>query len=101
MTLIGTPANILAMGILAERGLSTLGFFEFTPMGIVVLTTGVLYMVLVGRHLLPVREGTQRRRDVYRLREYVTEVRVSTTSPLAGKTLLESRLGQDLSLIHI
>jgi di/tricarboxylate transporter len=98
MTLIGTPANILAMGILAERGLSTLGFFEFTPMGIVVLTTGVLYMVLVGRHLLPVREGTQRRRDVYRLREYVTEVRVSTTSPLAGKTLLESRLGQDYDL---
>jgi di/tricarboxylate transporter len=86
------------MGILAERGLSTLGFFEFTPMGIVVLTTGVLYMVLVGRHLLPVREGTQRRRDVYRLREYVTEVRVSTTSPLAGKTLLESRLGQDYDL---
>ena len=40
MTLIGTPANILAAGILAERGLPTFGFFEFTPMGIVVLTTG-------------------------------------------------------------
>ncbi len=98
MTLIGTPANILAMGILADRGLSTLGFFEFTPMGIVVLTTGVLYMVLIGRHLLPLREGTQGRQDVYRLREYVTEVRISTTSPLAGKTLLESRLGQDYDL---
>jgi di/tricarboxylate transporter len=98
ITLIGTPANILAMAILAERGLSTLGFFEFTPIGIVVLTTGILYVVLVGRHLLPVREGTQGRRDVYRLREYVTEVRVSTTSPLAGKTLLESRLGKDYDL---
>ena len=98
MTLIGTPANILAMGILADRGLPTLGFFDFTPMGIVVLTTGILYMVLIGRHLLPVREGTQGRQDVYRLREYVTEVRVSTTSPLAGKTLLESRLGQDYDL---
>ena len=98
MTLIGTPANILAMGILADRGLSTLGFFEFTPIGIVVLTTGVFYMVLIGRHLLPEREGTQGRRDVYRLREYVTEVMVSTTSPLAGKTLLESRLGQDYDL---
>ncbi len=98
MTLIGTPANILAMGILADRGLSTLGFFEFAPMGIVVLTTGVLYMVLIGRHLLPLREGAQGRRDVYRLREYVTEVRVSTTSALAGKTLLESRLGRDYDL---
>ena len=98
MTLIGTPANILAMGILADLDLPTLGFFDFTPMGIVVLTTGVLYMILVGRHLLPVREGAQVRRDVYRLREYVTEVRVTPTSPLAGKTLLESGLGRDYDL---
>jgi di/tricarboxylate transporter len=98
MTLIGTPANILAMGILADRGLPTLGFFDFTPMGIVILTTGILYMVLIGRHLLPVREGTQVQRDVLRLREYVTEVRVAATSPLAGKTLVESRLGQDYDL---
>jgi di/tricarboxylate transporter len=98
MTLIGTPANILAMGILAERGLPTIGFFGFTPMGLVLLTTGVLYMVPVGRHLLPVREGAQGRQDVYRLREYVTEVRVSTTSPLAGKTLLDSGLGRDYDL---
>ena len=98
MTLIGTPANILAMGILAERGLPTIGFFGFTPMGLVLLTTGVLYMALVGRHLLPVREGAQGRQDVYRLREYVTEARVSTTSPLAGKTLLDSGLGRDYDL---
>ncbi len=98
MTLIGTPANILAMGILAGAGLSTLGFFEFVPIGIILLTTGVLYMVTIGRHLLPVREGTEGRRDVYRLREYVSEVRVSDTSPLAGQTLLEARLGQDYDL---
>ena len=98
MTLIGTPANILAMGILADRGLATLGFFEFAPIGIVVLTTGILYMVLIGRHLLPEREGAQGRRDVYRLREYVTEVMVSNNSPLARNTLLESRLGRDYDL---
>ena len=98
MTLIGTPANILAMGILASAGLSTLGFFEFVPIGIILLTTGVIYMVTIGRRLLPVREGTQGRRDVYRLREYVSEARVSDASPLAGQTLLEARLGQDYDL---
>jgi di/tricarboxylate transporter len=98
MTLIGTPANILAMGILGDRGLPTLGFFDFTPMGIVLLTTGVLYMVLVGRHLLPEREGAQGRQDVYRLRQYVTEVSISNPSPLYGKTLLEARLGKDYDL---
>jgi di/tricarboxylate transporter len=98
MTLIGTPANILAMSILADRGLPTLGFFQFTPMGIVLLTTGIIYMVLVGRHLLPAREGAQGRKDVYRLREYVSEARVPVTSRLAGKTLVESRLGRDYDL---
>jgi di/tricarboxylate transporter len=98
MTLIGTPANILAMGILADRGLATLGFFEFAPIGVVVLTTGILYMILIGRHLLPVREGAEGRRDVYRLREYCTEVLVSNSSPLARKTLLEAGLGKDYDL---
>ena len=98
MTLIGTPANILATGILAARGLPTFGFFEFTPMGIVVLTTGVLYMVLIGRRLLPVHEGPGNKEEDYNIREYVTEVRVSPVSSLIGKTLLESRLGRDYDL---
>jgi di/tricarboxylate transporter len=98
MTLIGTPANILATGILAARGLPTFGFFEFTPIGIVVLTTGIIYMVFIGRRLLPVREGARGKEDVYNIRDYVTEVRVSPVSSLIGKTLLESRLGQDYDL---
>ena len=98
MTLIGTPANILATGILAARGLPTFGFFEFTPMGIVVLVTGVLYMVTIGRRLLPVREGPGSKDEDYNIRDYVTEVRVSPVSSLIGKTLLESRLGRDYDL---
>jgi di/tricarboxylate transporter len=95
MTLIGTPANILANGILLESGLEGFGFFEFTPMGIVVLGTGVIYMVTIGRHLLPVREGARGRQDINQLRGYVTEVRVNFDSPLDGKTLVESRLGEE------
>ncbi|MFQ5932368.1 MAG: SLC13 family permease, partial [Nitrospiraceae bacterium] len=98
MTLIGTPANILATGILAERGLPTFGFFEFTPMGVVILATGILYMVFVGRRFLPDREGARGKEDVYLLRDYVTEVRVSPVSSLKDKTLLESRLGEDYDL---
>jgi len=98
MTLIGTPANILATGVLAERGLETFGFFEFTPMGVVVLTAGVAYMVLIGRRLLPVREGARGKEDIDRISDYVTEVRVTLESRLNGKTLLESRLGQEYDL---
>jgi di/tricarboxylate transporter len=98
MTLIGTPANILATGILADRGLETLGFFEFTPIGLVVLLTGVVYMVLLGRRFLPVREGARGKEEIVQLRDYVTEVKVSADSQLNGKTLFESRLGQEYDL---
>ncbi len=98
MTLIGTPANILAAGIVEEQGLPTFGFFEFTPMGIVVLATGILYMVLIGKRLLPIREGARGKEDIDRLRDYVTEVRVSPHSSLNGKTLFSSRLGKEYDL---
>lgn len=98
MTLIGTPANILATGILAERGLETFGFFEFTPMGVVVLITGIVYMVFIGRRFLPIREGAHGKDEILKLRDYVTEVRVSEDSQLNGKTLFESRLGQEFDL---
>jgi di/tricarboxylate transporter len=48
LTLIGTPANILGTGILAARGLPTFEFFDFLPIGAIFLSTGVIYMLLVG-----------------------------------------------------
>jgi di/tricarboxylate transporter len=98
MTLIGTPANILATGVLAEKGLETFGFFEFAPIGIVVLATGVVFMGTVGRRLLPVRVSLDERKEEHRSREYVSEVRVLPDGRLAGRTLLESRLGADFNL---
>jgi di/tricarboxylate transporter len=98
MTLIGTPANILGTGILDSRGLESFSFFEFTPIGIVLLVTGTLYMVLVGRHLLPDREAGISEDEVYELRDYVSEVRISATSPLADKSLYQTQLARDYGL---
>ena len=99
MTLIGTPANILAQGILVARGLPSFGFFDITPMGIIVLGTGIVYMAIVGRHLLPVRETADEPMASSKLREYISDVHVSTESPLIGKNLYESKLGSDYDLL--
>ncbi len=98
MTLIGTPANILAQGILISRGLPGFGFFEITPMGMLVLATGIIYMVTIGRHLLPVRETAADPLASIQLREYISDVQVTSESPLSGKNLYESGLGADFDL---
>ena len=98
MTLIGTPANILAQGILVEKGLPSFGFFEITPMGTIVLVTGIIYMVLIGRHLLPVRETASDPQVSNQLRAYISEGLVDPQSSLIGKNLYESRLGEDYDL---
>ena len=48
ITMVGTPPNIIATG-----GLEGFGFFEFAWIGIPVSIAGMLYMMFIGKHLLP------------------------------------------------
>lgn len=98
MTLIGTPANILAQGILIARGLTAFSFFEITPMGAIALATGIIYMILLGRYFLPVRETAADPFASTQLREYISDVQVTPESPLNGKDLYNSGLGADYDL---
>ena len=98
MTLIGTPPNVLAASILSERGLDSFSFFDFTPMGGIVFATGVLFMVFIGRHLLPMRQVSEAQLSARELRQYVSEVRILPQSPLSGLSLFEARLGADYDL---
>ena len=38
---------------LKYSGFQQLGFFSFLPIGLVVLAVGIVYMLLIGRRLLP------------------------------------------------
>ena len=105
-TLIGTPPNLLVSMALRDYGLRPFQLFDYTPVGLAVMLAGVAYMVLVGRHLLPKRELARESpgldladlRQFYDLRERLFVVRVPHDSVLAGKTLVESRLGAALGL---
>lgn len=57
ITLVGTPPNIIANAALEAAELAPFGFFEFAKIGIPVTITGIIYMTLVGRHLLPKRDN--------------------------------------------
>lgn len=103
-TQIGTPPNILVSDALRDEGLQTFAFFDFTPIGLVVMFAGVAFMVLIGRHLLPERDvakesSTQKDIDwksQYDLEERLFVIRIPDNSILINKTLSESRMGSAL-----
>jgi di/tricarboxylate transporter len=97
-TLIGTPPNLLVSNALLAAGLTPFGLFDYTPMGLIIMLSGILYMVTIGRHLLPERQATVDLTESYRVRDYLTEVRVLPESPLVGKTAAESQFGRDYDL---
>ncbi len=103
-TQIGTPPNILVTDALRDGGLRPFTFFDFTPVGLVVMASGILFMVVVGRHLLPVRDVARESargrpadwKSQYALQEGMFSVRIPAASMLVGKTLAESRMGSVL-----
>jgi di/tricarboxylate transporter len=105
-TLIGTPPNILVSEALREAGLPAFRMFDYTPVGVVVMLSGIAYMALVGRRLLPARDITREFRaagaadlgSLYELHERLLVVHLPEESPLSNKTLAQSRLGSALGL---
>jgi di/tricarboxylate transporter len=103
MTLVGTPPNILAGDLLREAGLEPFGLFDYTPIGAVLLAVGVVYMITVGRWMLPRRAVAEDHRvsgddlvRVYNLKESMFSVRIPPDSGLVGTTLAESQFGSAL-----
>jgi di/tricarboxylate transporter len=105
ITLIGTPPNILISEALSAANLEPFGMFDFTPVGIVVMVAGILFIALLGRGLLPDRDisrqtanGAQDYKEFYDLQDRMVMVHLPDDSNLAGKTLGKSRLGSILGL---
>lgn len=101
MTLIGTPPNIIVSDILRENGLTPFQFFDYTPIGIILLVVGIIYMVSVGLRLLPVHPPKQdiQRVDTpeelvahYQLPDNLFRLRVRRSSTVVGRSILESEI---------
>jgi di/tricarboxylate transporter len=82
-----TPSFLVAGALLRQAGRPGLDLFSIAPIGLVLSAAGILYMVLVGRFLLPTRQGTGDSSTRFRLDGYFTELRILPGSPLLGKTI--------------
>ena len=82
--MIGTSTNLLVDGVAREAGLEPFTLFEITPLGIVLVAFGLIYLILVAPRLLPDRSSLgELMRDRGRMR-FVTEAVVPDGSPLVG-----------------
>lgn len=103
LTLIGTSTNLLVSSIAQDAGLAPIGMFELTPLGIILLLVGMVYILLLGPRLLPdrVKAGDLTRK--YSLDAYLTEVKVVEGSKLVGITPGEAGIGlnYDINVLSI
>ncbi len=83
-TLVGTNTNIVVHELYRNAGGPGFGMFDFTPLGIVYLTGGVLFMLLVGQRLLPDRTSLSAMLSRKSTAKFVTELCVPGSSKLVG-----------------
>ncbi|MCG8671959.1 MAG: SLC13 family permease [Pseudomonadales bacterium] len=106
ITLIATPPNLVVSDELKSAGFEPLGFFSFAPLGLLVLAFGTAFCIVFGKKLLPTTQTANTSDelpsktflelwDEFNLDERVLAYRVSSDSPLIGKTLAQSRLHSD------
>ena len=52
LTLIGTPPNLIVSEELVAQGYEPFRFHSFTPIGLIILAAGILYLLTLGQKLL-------------------------------------------------
>ncbi|WP_339160810.1 SLC13 family permease [Siminovitchia sp. FSL W7-1587] len=103
LTLIASPANLIVSETLVENGYKKLGFFDITPVGLVGVVTGILYLYLVRNKLLPKgkkRGGSEDEHQLspkqlsvdYQLGGRLYKVQVPEESVMIGKRLSQLKI---------
>jgi di/tricarboxylate transporter len=89
ITIIGAPAFLIASTILQQSGRSGLGIFSIAPIGLTLTLAGTVFVMLLGRFLLPAHTGSEDTSQHFRLEDYLTEITLLKDSPLLDKTIGE------------
>jgi di/tricarboxylate transporter len=86
LTLIGTSTNLIVNGFVEQSGEPLLGFFDFTLLGLLVLSAGIVVLI-IGARWLP-----DKRDDDNKATPYYLTAHVRDDSQLIGKTVEQNQL---------
>jgi len=103
LTLIASPANLIVSQTLGENGYERLSFFQITPIGIIAIVIGILYLYFTRNRLLPdnkARGGEDTEytlsavqlSDDYNLSKNLYRLRVTERSHMIGEALADLKL---------
>ena len=104
VTMIGTASNVVIATYREDVLGSPYSMFDFTPVGLIVATSGVLFIAVFGWRLMPRIKDSDLKDDNEEIRQYVSNVLVTEESPIVSKYL--SHLddvceGVDVSILGI
>ena len=85
LTLIGTSTNLLVDGVARAQGMEPFSIFEVTPVAIVLVIWGMLYLTFVGPKLLPHRDSMASLLSDKSKMKFFTEAVIPPESNLIGR----------------
>ncbi|WP_192599360.1 SLC13 family permease [Sporosarcina limicola] len=100
LTLIASPPNLIVSQMLVDHGFEKLGFFEITPIGIIGVIIGIIYLFLIRNTLLPNGENRNSSKDGHQLSpkqlaiDYKLGGNLIRVSVPEGSEVIGKRLGQ-------
>ena len=90
VTQIGTPPNIIIAAYRGEVSGTPFTMFDFSPVGVTVALMGLVFVIVIGWHCIPLARRKKRpTQELFRIEDYVAEVRVPDRSKAVGKSLDE------------
>ncbi|MFO7822708.1 MAG: SLC13 family permease [Cyclobacterium sp.] len=97
-TLIGTPPNIIIAAFRSTNGGPAFSMFDFAPVGAGLTIAGLIFISLIGWRLLPTRRSKQSGEDLFQIKNYITEVRVTDDSDLIGTNIQQLTKDKDIDI---